>query len=130
MDDKEIAVTPFQKKRFSQIAAIENAVQTSISGLKQRQEPDYIAYLTNNLPTELQKVLGAGYNVAGAFLHQRPLAKILNPSNTTGKNPEIGDLLLLYNDATRNNALLLQAKKGSVNTSFPVSNTDLHQLEL
>lgn len=123
-------MTPFQKNRFKQIAAIEHAVQTSISGLPQRQEPDYIAYLTKYLPTELQKVLGAGYNVASAFLHQRPLAKILNPSNTTGKKPEIGDLLLVYNEATQYNALLLQAKKGSVNTPFPVSRGDLHQLEL
>ena len=123
-------MTPFQKKRLSQIAAIENAVQTSISGLTQRQEPDYIAYLTNNLPKELQKVLGAGYNVASAFLHQRPLAKILNPSNTTGKKPDIGDLLLVYIEAMQYNALLLQAKKGSVNTPFPVSRGELHQLEL
>ena len=123
-------MTPFQKNRFKQITAIENAIQASINGLPQRQEPDYIAYLTNNLPAELQKVLGAGYNVASAFLHQRPLAKILNPSNRTGANPEIGALLLVYNDAGQYNALLLQAKKGSVNTPFPVKRKDSHQLEL
>lgn len=125
-----MALTSAQKARLRQIASIENAMQSSLTNMLQKQEPDYIARLTINLPQQLQNALGNSYNVAGGFLHQKPLAKMLYPQNTTGKDPEIGDMLVVYKEGMRYSALLLQAKKGSVNTVMKISSGDEHQLEL
>lgn len=83
------------------------------------QEPDYVAMLVTTLPgvikTSLQSVLpGRRIAVGGAFIHQKPLARFINPPHPGLSNPELGDLLIVCREQRAPgdvyNALLLQAK--------------------
>lgn len=118
--------------------AINDAILTSISGLAQNQEPDYIAALINKLPAKLSKILNRyntdiRYRIGGCFIHQKPIAKFCDPT-ISQKNPEIGDLLIVYKEInhyqTRYNALLLQAKKTTNIYRTRISSQDEHQLIL
>lgn len=98
------------------------------------QEPDYIAALSTRFTRNLYHILQAvfprnKFSVSGVFCHQKPIVDI-----GCGKNPELGDLLLVYIDKDcfgkkMYNALLLQAK---ISDSFEmkVKGNELHQLEL
>lgn len=98
------------------------------------QEPDYVAALSTRFTERLFNVLraifpGNVFSVTGVFCHQKPTVDI-----STAKNPELGDLLLVYVDRDSNgekviNSLLLQAKISN-SSVMKVSNTDLHQLKL
>lgn len=83
------------------------------------QEPDYVAKLVTILPGVIKHSLLSLFparhiSVGSAFIHQKPLAKFLNPPFLGMKNPELGDLLIVCRElwASGNvyNALLLQAK--------------------
>ena len=83
------------------------------------QEPDYVAKLVTILPGVIKHTLlsllpARQISVCSAFIHQKPLAKFLNPPFLGMKNPELGDLLVVCREfrASGNvyNALLLQAK--------------------
>lgn len=98
------------------------------------QEPDFIASLTLKFTPELFNSLKVvfpktKFSVTGVFCHQKPLADI-----GLSKDPEIGDLLLvyIYTDKTGNkklNSILLQAKVSN-KPSILVSKSDEHQLKL
>ena len=99
-------------------ADIDAALQT-ISWPSTYQEPDYVAKLVTTLPSalkvSLQTLLPARtINVGGAFIHQKPLARFINPPKPKLKNPELGDLLIVCREQRASgmvyNALLLQAK--------------------
>lgn len=94
----------------------------SINGLTSTQEPDYIAALTTKFAARLSGILnrsirGMTFKVGGCFIHQKPLAKFINPPYKSMKSPEIGDLLIVFkriqNGEEQLNALLLQAKKNN-----------------
>lgn len=117
---------------------LHHLIENTISGLVRTQEPDYIAALITQLPSHLSRLLNANipymkFNVAGCFIHQKPLVKFCDPSRHL-KSPEIGDLLIVYKEIRRKetvyNALLLQAKKSKdiYHTIIPAS--DSHQLSL
>lgn len=118
---------------------IHQAIESSIAGLSQNQEPDYIAALITKLPKALASILNKHiqtirFNVGGCFIHQKPLAKFCNP-RISNKSPEIGDLLIVYkeihpDDKKYYNALLLQAKKTDNIYNTPIHNNDQHQLIL
>ena len=83
------------------------------------QEPDYVARLVTMLPgvlgTSLKSLLPTRkIKVGGAFVHQKPLARFINPPYLGLKNPELGDLLIVCRELRASgyvyNALLLQAK--------------------
>lgn len=82
-------------------------------------EPDYVAQLVTTLPgamkNSLQQLLPARrIAVGGAFIHQKPLVRFIQPQFQGLRNPELGDLLIVCREqrAMGNvyNALLLQAK--------------------
>lgn len=115
---------------------INDAIEQSINGLQSTQEPDYIAALATKLPSKLAAILNGftlqnTYKVGGCFIHQKPLAKF---SSLNGKNPELGDLLIVYKEINgqevRHNALLLQAKKVNNIYLHPIPNNEKHQLQL
>lgn len=118
--------------------AIHQAIEKSIKNISSPQEADYIAMLINNLPKELSIILNQyiptlNFRVGGCFIHQKPLAKFCDPT-LHKKNPEIGDLLIVYKEAsqtiTHYNALLLQAKKTNNIYHTIISSEDKHQLLL
>ena len=83
------------------------------------QEPDYVAKLVITLPGEIKKSLisllpSRKIEVGGAFIHQKPLARFIQPPYRGMKNPELGDLLIVCCEQRSMgkvyNALLLQAK--------------------
>jgi hypothetical protein len=101
---------------------------------KKPEEPDFIASLTINFSRDLFYILESlfpksKFAVTGVFCHQKPIVNI-----GANKNPELGDLLLIYirSDKSNNricNSLLLQAKKTKHQEHF-VPRTEMHQLEL
>jgi hypothetical protein len=121
---------------------IHNAIVNSVSFVVNKckklktkaQEPDFIASLTLNFTKELFKILTnlfpqSKFSITGIYCHQTPLADI-----GLAKNPEIGDLLLVYihtdfRGIKKFNSLLLQAK---ISNTFltTVSQSDEHQLKL
>lgn len=113
---------------------IHYAIETCITGLSSKQEPDYIAALVTRLPSKLSSILGHQYNVGGCFIHQKPCAQFCDPT-LSPKSPEIGDLLIVYKENKPNrkalyNALLLQAKKTNNIYNTTISSGDKHQLIL
>lgn len=98
------------------------------------EEPDFVASLTLKFTPDLFNILKAvfpknKFSVTGVFCHQKPLADIGLP-----KDPEIGDLLLVYIYTDKSgtkmlNSILLQAKISTKSTSI-VSTSDEHQLKL
>ena len=83
------------------------------------QEPDYVAKLVTILPGEIKKSLisllpSRKIEVGGAFIHQKPLARFIQPPYRGMKTPELGDLLIVCCEQRSMgkvyNALLLQAK--------------------
>lgn len=98
------------------------------------QEPDFIASLVEDFTPELFGILTAYYKgitfgVTSVFAHQKPTVDI-----GAGKNPELGDLLLvlMHTDSNKRrwlNSLLLQAKMTTAETSV-ITATDAHQLQL
>lgn len=97
---------------------IANAMQT-ITWPSSYQEPDYVAKLVTTLPKEIKKSLQAllphrKIAVGGVFIHQKPLARFIQPAYFGLKNPELGDLLIVFREQRASgfvyNALLLQAK--------------------
>lgn len=118
---------------------INTEIGKAVAGLKSPQEPDYIAALTTGFAANLSGILnrnirGMTFKVAGCFIHQKPLAKFLNPPYLSSKKPEIGDLLIVFKRIQKGekqyNALLLQAKKNDTpfsKTNIPASD---HQLIL
>lgn len=97
-------------------------IHTTISSIvwpSSYQEPDYVAKLVTTLPGEIKKSLQTllphrKIAVGGAFIHQKPLAKFIQPAYMGLKNPELGDLLIVCREqralGLAYNALLLQAK--------------------
>ena len=79
---------------------IHYAIETCITGLPSKHEPDYIAALVTSLPSQLSNVLGRQYNVGGCFIHQKPCAKFCNPALQHYKSPEIGDLPIVTKKIT------------------------------
>ena len=109
-------MTIHQRVKLS--ADIDAALHT-ISWPSTYQEPDYVAKLVTTLPSALKVSLqtllpGRTINVGGAFIHQKPLARFINPPKPKLKNPELGDLLVVCREQRASgivyNALLLQAK--------------------
>lgn len=98
------------------------------------QEPDFVAQLVQGIPHDVYNSLSAyapGYQfaVSGIFCHQKPLADF-----GAAKNPELGDILLIYIEenkysAKKCNALLMQAKKCS-GAKYIVPASEAHQLQL
>ena len=97
---------------------IVNAMQ-GITWPSSYQEPDYVAKLVTTLPGEIKKSLQTLLShrkiaVGGAFIHQKPLARFIQPTYMGLKNPELGDLLIVCCEQRASgfvyNALLLQAK--------------------
>ena len=104
--------------RFILAHEINKAID-SISWPSTFQEPDYVAKLVTTLPGVIKLSLrdllpGRNINVGGAFIHQKPLARFVNPPHSSLKNPELGDLLIVCREQRASghvyNALLLQAK--------------------
>lgn len=106
----------------------------SASKGKEPQEPDFVAKLVMEIPSDICKSIDAylpDYEVAvsGVFCHQKPIADF-----GTRPRPELGDLLLVYIEENmygvqKCNALLLQAKK-CIRTPFIIHDDDIHQLKL
>ena len=127
------------KKKIRLYNEIRHAIYNSASGLKDPQEPDYIAALVCNFSLNLRSILKSyipgRFRVGGCFIHQKPLARFCDPS-IAKKAPEIGDLLIVYKEIiypdneVRYNALLLQAKKTKDIYRTYVSGNDKHQLIL
>jgi hypothetical protein len=98
------------------------------------QEPDFVASLILKFTPRLFDILKAvfpqiRFSVTGVFCHQKPLADI-----GLSKDPEIGDLLLVYiytdkRGSKKLNSILLQAKISNKAT-IAISSTDEHQLKL
>lgn len=98
------------------------------------REPDYVAALSTRFTESMYHILRAvfpamNFSVTGAYCHQKPIVDIGMP-----KNPELGDLLLVYMDEKPNgmkmmNSLLLQAKV-SRSAQKKIPSNELHQLEL
>ena len=93
-------------------------------------EPDYVAKVVTFLPGEIKKSLQRllpfrKIAVGGAFIHQKPLARFIQPAYIGWRDPELGDLLIVCREqrASGNvyNALLLQAKctDNILSTSVP-----------
>lgn len=117
---------------------INKEISSAITGLTSKQEPDYIAALVtkfcSNLPAILNSnIHGMKFKVGGCFIHQKPLAKFLNPPYLGMKSPELGDLLIVFkriqNGEEQFNALLLQAKKNNTPFAKKIIPID-HQLVL
>lgn len=115
-----------------------NAIESAVNNMTQYQEPDYIASLTTKLPPLLSQIFNQhipqiSYRVRGCFVHQKPLVQFVDAKYSGFKKPEIGDLLIVYeeikNTSKRYNAILLQAKKTKdiYNTAL---NPNDHQLLL
>lgn len=97
------------------------------------QEPDYIASLSIHLPQDLSKILklvfpSLEFSVTSVYCHQKPIVNI-----GLKKNPELGDLLLVYadknNGVRRLNSLLLQAKISN-SITLPITSEEQHQFTL
>lgn len=116
------------------------AIEKSVANVHNMQEPDYIAALVTNLPEKLSDILNdvipnSKFRVGGCFIHQKPLASFLDSSLHKMKDPEIGDLLIVYKEIKPDghflyNALILQAKKAKNIYNTPISKNDYHQLIL
>lgn len=52
-------------KKHQLYCDIHYAIETCITGLSSKQEPDYIAALVTRLPSKLSSILGRQYNVGG-----------------------------------------------------------------
>jgi len=121
---------------------IHNSLITSVDFLVDKcnklgnrpQEPDFVASLTLKFTPGLFNILKAvfpksKFSVTGVYCHQKPLADIGLP-----KDPEIGDLLLVYiytdsKGSKKLNSILLQAKISNKPTTT-ISSADEHQLKL
>lgn len=98
------------------------------------EEPDFVAELVTAIPQDIYnslKVYAPNYEyaVSGIFCHQKLFADYGG-----GKNPELGDILLIYIEENKYsvkkcNALLMQAKKVR-KVPCRVSSADVHQLKL
>ncbi len=115
---------------------VSQAIESSISGLSQKYEPDFIAALIMNLPRKLKDILnkhylGFQFKVSGCFIHQKPIVEFYDRPSI---RLEIGDLLIVYkevkNNQERYNALLLQAKRTSGIKYSLTGDRAQHQLEL
>lgn len=118
---------------------LHNAIEATTIGLRQTQEPDYIASLVTKLPNDLIQILGRyipniQFNVGGCFIHQKPIVRFTSPQYAHHRRPELGDLLIVYketkNNEDRYNALLLQAKKSNDVYYTPIHHNDQHQYTL
>lgn len=131
--------TEINKKRGLLEILIHDAILDSMQWITSQcngspQEPDYIATLSTRFPKNLFHILSTCFpkrvfSVTGVYCHQKPIVRI-DPK----KNPELGDLLLVYIDRDKNNnilmnSLLLQAKVSDV-LEKRVSKKEQHQLEL
>ncbi len=106
----------------------------SVCSPRTPQEPDFVAELVHCIPQDIYNSLKAnvpGYQfaVSGAFCHQKPVADM-----GLSKNPEIGDLLVVYIEENKYsilkcNALLMQSKI-TKKTPYIVPKTEEHQLKL
>jgi hypothetical protein len=98
------------------------------------QEPDFVASLTLNFTVDFFNILKAvfptnKFSVTGVYCHQKPIVNI-----GTIKNPELGDLLLVYTYQDihldkKFNSILFQAKITS-KPKITVASSDEHQLKL
>lgn len=98
------------------------------------QEPDFVASLTLNFTVDFFNILKAvfpanKFSVTGVYCHQKPIVNI-----GTTKNPELGDLLLVYSyqdihGDKKFNSILFQAKITSKPRTV-VTSSDEHQLKL
>lgn len=113
------------------------AIEATTRGLYHPQEPDYIASLVTKLPNDLIQILNSyipnrQFNVGGCFIHQKPIVRFISPKYAGYKNPELGDLLIVYketkNNTDRYNALLLQAKR--TKNIYNISIKEQHQYVL
>ena len=79
---------------------IHYAIETCITGLPSKQEPDYIAALVTSLPSQLSNVLGRQYNVGGCFieLYNALLLQAKKTGNIYNTTISAGDThqLILY----------------------------------
>ena len=101
---------------------------------KPPQEPDFVAELVCGMPQDIFNSLMVyapqyKFAVSGVFCHQKPLADF-----GMGKNPELGDMLLVYIEENKYavkkcNALLMQAKKID-RIPYIVHLSENHQLKL
>lgn len=98
------------------------------------QEPDFVAELVDGITQDIYNSLNVyaphyKYAVSGIFCHQKLFA------NYGGvKNPELGDMLLVYIEENKYsvkkcNALLMQAKKVQ-KVPYKISSAEAHQLKL
>ena len=101
------------------LAADIDLAMREISWPSTYHEPDYVAKLVTTLPGAIQTSLTAllpkrQIIVGGAFIHQKPLARFINPPKPGLRNPELGDLLIVCRERRASgyvyNAQLLQAK--------------------
>lgn len=94
--------------KFELYIAIENALNLCTSGFKNEpDEPAYIAALVTQLPSHLEAIFNhafptLNFKVGGCFLHQKPIVEFCE-KRMLGykKDPEIGDLLIVYKKNTR-----------------------------
>ncbi len=102
------------------------------------QEPDFIAFLGNDLTKNIQILLKNYSHIVkcetkGVFCHQSPKVKFTNPNPKQKNCAELGDLLIVYtekqNHTTKSRALLLQAKCVS-STPHIIGSDEQHQLYL
>lgn len=137
----EVQITmQFEKNEKKIKSDIANSITRSMNAAfsKSRfgnpQEPDFVAELVDGLPQDIYNSLKIyaphyQYAVSGIFCHQKPLA------NYGGaKNPELGDILLVYIEENRHsvkkcNALLMQAKKVN-KVPYTVPYGETHQMKL
>lgn len=101
---------------------------------KHPQEPDFVAELVAGIPQDIYKSLSVyaphyQFAVSGVFCHQKPWADF-----GAGKNPELGDMLLVYIEENKYsvkkcNALLMQAKKFD-KAPYIIHSSEAHQLKL
>ncbi|MBE5320848.1 hypothetical protein IM793_16890 [Pedobacter sp. MR2016-19] len=122
----------------SLIVDIDRAIKDSLDNVywysEKPQEPDFVASLIIDFTKGFYHILrnyfpNNKFGVTGVFTHQKPIVDI-----GLGKNPELGDLLLVYihEDMAGKktfNSILLQAKL-SADQKARVASADIHQLEL
>src|SRR5688572_749363 len=82
---------------YSLISSAQNTVSKCKLLGNKPEEPDFIADLVINWTNNLNNILNFTFNpkitfgIGGVFCHQKPIVKI-----GTKKNPELGDLLLVF----------------------------------
>ena len=112
-------------------------VMDGISWPAIKEEPNYVAQMVKELPSEIKKALelvlpGRKIAAGGAFIHQKPLAHFVR--KPCPKSPEIGDMLLVCRETRASgpvyNALLLQAKCVKNPLDSKVARSDEHQFVL